>query len=50
MCDWYLNSAREQFFAKHMTLFAVTIKVIAGIIYFFIYQPICLEKTMMEEE
>ena len=40
----------EIFLAKHMTLFAVTLKVIAGIVYFFIYQPICLDKTMVEEE
>ena len=33
-----------------MTLFTVTLKVIAGIVYFFIFQPICLDKTMMEEE
>ena len=33
-----------------MKLFAVTLKVIVGIVYFFIYQPICLDKTMLEEE
>ena len=33
-----------------MTLFAVTLKVIAGIVYLFIYQPICFDKKMLEEE
>ena len=40
----------NRFLQKHMTLFAVTLNIIASIVYFFIYQPICFENTMLEEE
>ena len=33
-----------------MTLFAVTLKVVRGIVYLFFYQPICFDNTMLEEE
>ena len=36
-CDWHLYSSLEAPFTKSMTLFAMTLKVIAGFIYFFIY-------------